>query len=388
MNKYKLSLITSSLLLAQALPAYATDVDADSLIGKFYGGIHAAYLNADNDRIDDEENDFNKGTGLGLEGGYRLTAPLEFRLSYSHFKSEDDDPDNVNKASFDALYFPTEKNVYLLGGLSSLDLDSSWDASVNAGAGYRHYFSQDLAVYAEGKVNYQFEDTEADTIAQIGFIYFFGADQKASPIKPIVTPAKVASFKKAVVEAPAKVIEAVVEAPAKVIEVVAEAPAKIIESVFVDNDNDGVEDSIDQCLTTPKSDKVDEVGCTVFAEENLSFRLSVQFDSSKSVVKKEYYAEIAQMAAFFTQYPHIKATVDGYSSVDGNDAYNKKLSQQRADAIVAMLVANYGIDASRLTAIGHGETNLIDTAVTAAAHKKNRRIEVNVLDTHKKAVTR
>jgi len=377
MNKYKLSLITSTLLLTQALPAYATDVNADSLIGKFYGGIHAAYLNADNDRIDDEENDFNKGTGLGLEGGYRFSAPLELRLSYSHFKSEDSDPDSVNKASFDTLYFPTEKNVYLLGGLSSLDLDSSWDASVNAGVGYRHYFSHDLAVYAEGKVNYQFEDTEADTIAQIGFTYFFGANQKTSPIEPIIAPVKAASFKQAVVEKPVKAIEAI-----------AEAPAKIVESAFIDNDSDGVEDRADQCLTTPKSDKVDEVGCTVFAEESLSFRLSVQFDSSKSVVKKEYYAEIAQMAAFFKQYPHIKATVDGYSSVDGNDAYNKKLSQQRADAIVNMLVTDYGIDASRLTAIGHGETNLIDTALTAAAHKKNRRIEVNVLDTHKKAVIR
>jgi len=141
MNKYKLSLITSSLLLAQALPAYANNVDADSLIGKYYGGIHAAYLNADNDRIDDEENDFNKGTGLGLEAGYRFTAPLEFRLSYSLFKSEDSDPDNVNKVSLDTLYFPTEKSIYLLGGISSLDLDSSWDASVNAGVGYRHYFS-------------------------------------------------------------------------------------------------------------------------------------------------------------------------------------------------------------------------------------------------------
>jgi len=167
-----------------------------------------------------------------------------------------------------------------------------------------------------------------------------------------------------------------------------------VEPVFIDNDNDGVEDSVDQCLTTPKSDKVDEAGCTVFTQENFSFRLSVQFDSSKSVVKKEYYAEIAQMAAFFKQYPHIKATVDGYSSVDGNDAYNKKLSQQRADAIVEradaiveMLVTKYGIDASRLTAIGHGETNLIDTALTAEAHKKNRRIEVNVLaKTEKKAV--
>jgi len=376
MNKYKLSLITSSLLLAQALPAYANNVDADSLIGKYYGGIHAAYLNADNDRIDDEENDFNKGTGLGLEAGYRFTAPLEFRLSYSLFKSEDSDPDNVNKVSLDTLYFPTEKSIYLLGGISSLDLDSSWDASVNAGVGYRHYFSPDLAVYAEGKANYQFENTEADTLAQIGFTYFFGANSKTSPIKPIVTPAKVASFK-----------QTVVDESAKAIEVVAEAPAKIVEPVFIDNDNDGVEDSVDQCLTTPKSDKVDEAGCTVFTQENLSFRLSVQFDSSKSVVKKEYYAEIAQMAAFFKQYPHIKATVDGYSSVDGNDAYNKKLSQQRADAIVEMLVTKYGIDASRLTAIGHGETNLIDTALTAEAHKKNRRIEVNVLaKTEKKAV--
>jgi len=377
MNKYKLSLITSSLLFAQVLPAYANDVDAYSLIGKFYGGIHAAYLNADNDRIDDEENDFNKGTGLGLEGGYRLIAPLELRLSYSHFKSEDNEPDNVNKASFDALYFPTEKSVYLLGGVSSLDFDDSWDTSINAGVGYRHYFTQRLAAYAEGKVNYQFEDTEADTMAQIGFIYFFGTDQTSSFVKPVVSPAKITTLK-----------ETVVEVPEKITQTVAEISTKVVESVFVDNDKDGIDDSVDQCLTTPFSDKVDKMGCTVFAKETLSYRLSVNFDSSKSVVKKEYFSEIAKTAEFLKKYPHINVTVDGYSSVDGHDAYNKTLSQQRADAVVSMLITDYGIDENRLTAIGHGETNLLDIANNAAAHKKNRRIEINVVDTHTKAVKR
>ncbi|MFT6330137.1 MAG: OOP family OmpA-OmpF porin [Bermanella sp.] len=43
-----------------------------------------------------------------------------------------------------------------------------------------------------------------------------------------------------------------------------------------------------------------------------------------------------------------------------------------------MLVAKYAIDASRLTTVGYGETQLKDSDNNAQAHKVNRRIEIKV----------
>ena len=64
----------------------------------------------------------------------------------------------------------------------------------------------------------------------------------------------------------------------------------------------------------------------------------------------------------------------------------KKLSAKRAQAVVDVLINEFGIKASRLTAIGHGETKLLDKDNTAAAHEKNRRIEATVSTTKKTAV--
>ena len=84
MNKYKLSLITSSLLLAQAMPTYANDVDvnADDLVGKFYGGVHVGYLNADNDRVDNKNTDFSNLKELSTYIGESEEARLTFAVSF------------------------------------------------------------------------------------------------------------------------------------------------------------------------------------------------------------------------------------------------------------------------------------------------------------------
>ncbi len=81
-------------------------------------------------------------------------------------------------------------------------------------------------------------------------------------------------------------------------------------------------------------------------------------------------------------------TIAGHSSSQGSAAYNLTLSQKRADAVVAVLVNDFGIKQSRLTAKGYGETLLINPENTAAAHKENRRIEANVSVTQKIKVTR
>jgi len=356
MMKHKTSLLVSTLLLTQFSAVNAADQpDAETLVGNYYGGVHGAYMKADNDRLDPSDNQFTRSGGIGVELGYRLSAPVELRLSYTRFAAELHEGDNIqgiNKYSLDALYFPTEQNIYVLGGVNAFDFDTDTEAAVNAGLGYRQYFTDQFAGYLEGKANYQFEDKHTDAIAQVGLVYFFDTNEKVVAVKPEPAP------------------------------YVAPAP------VVVDTDKDGVVDGVDQCPATPTTDKVDEVGCTVFEQERLSYRLAVNFDNNKAVVKPEYYSELSDVAAFLKQYPHVDITVDGYTSVLGKASYNQQLSEKRAVAVANLLTSEYGIASSRVTPVGHGETNLIDSSNTAEAHKMNRRIEININETRKVAVER
>ncbi len=65
----------------------------------------------------------------------------------------------------------------------------------------------------------------------------------------------------------------------------------------------------------------------------------------------------------------------GHTDSDGDDASNLKLSQQRAEAVKTILVKEYGIDETKLTTEGRGETQPIADNKTAEGKAQNRRVE-------------
>ena len=80
----------------------------------------------------------------------------------------------------------------------------------------------------------------------------------------------------------------------------------------------------------------------------------VAFRFNESLVETSQMPSIERVAAYLNDNPNVNITVNGYASPEGTEEYNQKLSQRRADAVKSILVDKYGIDASRVTAIGHG----------------------------------
>ena len=100
----------------------------------------------------------------------------------------------------------------------------------------------------------------------------------------------------------------------------------------------------------------------------------ITFDVDQSIIKPESLGTLNMITGVLKANPGIKFEIDGYTDNTGTPQYNAMLSQQRADAVKAQLI-NMGIDASRLTTKGFGDTKPIDTNDTASGKANNRRVE-------------
>ena len=102
----------------------------------------------------------------------------------------------------------------------------------------------------------------------------------------------------------------------------------------------------------------------------------ITFDFDKADIKPESKAQLDEIAKVLTANAQLKLRVIGYTDNKGMADHNLKLSQRRADSIVAALEKNYGIAASRLSAIGAGSNAPVASNDTEEGRAKNRRVEL------------
>jgi len=103
--------------------------------------------------------------------------------------------------------------------------------------------------------------------------------------------------------------------------------------------------------------------------------LNVEFDTDKAVVKDKYRDEIKKVADFMKTYPKTTAVIEGHTDNVGTAEYNQKLSDARANSVRQYLINNFGIKASRLTAVGYGLTKPIASNNTEEGRQENRRVQ-------------
>jgi outer membrane protein OmpA-like peptidoglycan-associated protein len=117
--------------------------------------------------------------------------------------------------------------------------------------------------------------------------------------------------------------------------------------------------------------KLIEVGLTVQLK-------NLYFDYNKATLKPESFVELDKVYDFLTRNPRVEVEIAGHTDNSGSDEYNATLSQGRCQSVVDYLV-NQGIDRSRLTPHGYGESKPIDTNDTKEGQANNRRVEFTVL---------
>lgn len=145
----------------------------------------------------------------------------------------------------------------------------------------------------------------------------------------------------------------------------------------LDSDNDGIADYRDECANTPSGVKVDERGCPV-KEEIVFSSNTVNFAFDSSSLDRESQQTLDEIFKAVKAYSgKVKLAVVGHTDSVGSEAYNMKLSQQRAQAVVDYLVSR-GIDRSMLTAAGKGEAEPVASNDRVSGRARNRRVELVV----------
>jgi outer membrane protein OmpA-like peptidoglycan-associated protein len=112
--------------------------------------------------------------------------------------------------------------------------------------------------------------------------------------------------------------------------------------------------------------------------KNVSITLNVQFDTGKANIQATFHNDIKAMADFINKNPLTLVTIEGHTDNVGSESFNVKLSCLRAANIKAYLVHNFGIDSSRIRAIGYDYQKPVAGNKTAAGRKANRRAEAHI----------
>jgi outer membrane protein OmpA-like peptidoglycan-associated protein len=118
----------------------------------------------------------------------------------------------------------------------------------------------------------------------------------------------------------------------------------------------------------------------VVKDDRIEITEKIQFGYNSPQILEQSFSLLDEIAATIQKESRIKKiSIEGHASSEGDPDHNRKLSEQRAQAVMKYLVGK-GIDQSRLVAKGWGADKPIADNSTEEGREKNRRVEFLILE--------
>jgi OmpA-OmpF porin, OOP family len=127
----------------------------------------------------------------------------------------------------------------------------------------------------------------------------------------------------------------------------------------------------------PKAAPAPTKSAIVTAEGTWIFK-GVQFETNSAELKTSSYPVLDEIVAGMKEQPDLRVEIQGHTDSRGSKALNDRLSQQRAESVMAYLVSK-GIARDRLTARGYGPDKPVASNDTVEGRAENRRVELKPL---------
>jgi len=344
MKKILLSLVVASTLI------FAGQGDYKSELSLTVGGVKP-------EGNLDLENQLNLGLRFGVYVEDKIFDMVEAgfeRASSVDYKNSNEDT-NINRFFVNVIKeydLSKETALYGLVGMGyenyrNPQFENDDDGFVQYGVGVKQWLTDTFALKAEVRHGITFGG-DNNLFYNVGFVIPFGKKVKEEmPIKsePIV-----------VVNKP----ESAVEAEQK----------SVVEQAPRDDDNDGVINKKDACLSTPAGRVVNANGCM----KVITLRVNFGFD--KATIPNSYDSLLNETADFMQANRAYKVELQGHTDSKGTVAYNQALSERRALAAKNALSA-LGVNKDRISTIGYGESKPVASNKTEEGRAENRRVEAS-----------
>ncbi|MGA3281835.1 MAG: OmpA family protein [Smithella sp.] len=336
--------------------AFVTTAQAEEVAGSF---SFTPYIGG---YLFDKKQDVSNAPVYGISLGYNFTKYFGVEASGEYIATKYDLPlsdsqsTNVGNYRLDGILnlIPDSRLVpFIFVGLGAQTIDypkdvpNSRSAAVDFGAGFNFFITDGLALRADIRDIYRFDVdymSEGSTLNNfeytLGLSFYFGGQKKAVVAQNFTPP----------IEAPQP------PPPPPVVEQKVEAPPPPPPPI--------VEQKVEAPPPPPPP-----------VQEKVTIALNVEFDTAKAVVKEKYHDKIKRVADFMKEHPETNALIEGYTDNVGKEVSNQKLSEERANSVRQYIIDKFGIDGSRLTAIGYDSNKPIASNDTKEGRQKNRRVQ-------------
>jgi len=107
----------------------------------------------------------------------------------------------------------------------------------------------------------------------------------------------------------------------------------------------------------------------------LRFESDVLFEVGSATLNGTSVSALDQAAGVLMEYRKTTIVAQGHTDSTGGEGYNQQLSKQRADSVTGFLIGE-GIEPTRITAVGYGESQPVASNGTLDGRSQNRRVEL------------